>query len=278
MLQTNDSYVSDMSSVNQFSSYYSSIHGWLSVSVCFVGIVLNITDIFVLKKTKLVTFTTNLILILIAIFDSIVMLIYIPFCLHYYIQFTNPYSIYPIPERDTYFWTAYSIGKTLVSVTFHSISIWLTVYLAFYRFITMKKTTFGIKKHLKKRKITNKIISHFLSNSKTYLFVTIAYCILICVPIYLVPVIRHDIYYNITSENETIGEPVHVYLVDQSELNKSTNDLFFRLSFYTQAIFAKFIPCILLTIFIYSIIGIMSTIKKNKKRLYSVSRVRNLKF
>lgn len=272
MFQSNDnllcqnlSYI--ISSVAKFSNFYSNIHGWLSIIVCSLGVIMNTINIFVLRKTRLSSFTTNLILSLIALFDSLVMLMYIPFCIHYYIQFEISSGI--IIERDTLFWTVYSVSNTFVSITLHSISIWSTVYLAFFRYITIKESILRFKSFDTNPTFTKKILDHFLSNSKRYLFVNILFCVLICVPIYMATAIKHEIYiqnYNL-NETETIEEPVYAYFIGQSDLNKLTNDLLFNLSFYFQAIFVKIVPCILLTIFITLILIKISVIEKNRKRL-----------
>jgi hypothetical protein len=83
-------------------------------------------------------------------------------------------------------------------------------------------------------------------------------CIFISIPSYLYP--------DILKQNSTSNDSF-VYLIRQSDLNIQTENLIFKLSFYTQAIPAKIIPCCLLSIFIPLIIYNLVVFKKKKQRL-----------
>ena len=104
------------------SEKYSQIHGWLSVAICMVGIPFNIFNMVVLNKAKIASFATNSILISIAFCDTVLMLTYLPFSIHFYILNSNSYSSETTAKRDTFFWTHYSLFNIFVSVTFHSIT------------------------------------------------------------------------------------------------------------------------------------------------------------
>lgn len=241
-----------------FSRYYSQIHGLIALVVCFTGIPLNLFNTFILIRNETAAFTTNLILICIAFFDSLIMLIYVPFCIHFYIRNKFSHSIDPYPERDTLFWIIYSLLNTCTSITFHSISIWLTVYLAFYRYISLAKSVASISK-TETSKLKIKICDYLLLKNKILILFIILVCVAFCFPIYLFPTVRSFVHNNMTSNETKI-----VYFVDQSELNVATNDLIFKLSFYSQAIFVKLIPCILLLVFISLLINDLYVIKKNR--------------
>lgn len=94
-----------------FSLSYSNVHGWLSLIICFVGIPSNLFIIAVLLRKKIYSFTINLILISIAISDSITMLVYLPYCFHFYVLHSNSYLIEPFPLRDTYVWTVSNLFR-----------------------------------------------------------------------------------------------------------------------------------------------------------------------
>ena len=109
------------------------------------------------------------------------MIVYIPFCVHFYIINTNSHSAEPYPKRDTLFWTLYSLINTFISVTFHCISIWLTVYLAFYRYIKLAKTIFNISDEDEMEITTPHKIPTYLEALKqtetaTYKFVLLRFC------------------------------------------------------------------------------------------------------
>ena len=268
--------INEVNYLSAFSNSYSEIHGWVSVIISSFAIPLNIINSITLYKIKTSTFKTNLILILIALCDSIIMLVYIPFCIHFYIRNKNSYSSQPNPERDNLFWAKYSIFNSNLSVTFHFISVWLTVYLAFYRYLTLEKSIVSIKKKKFKKnlKLKYKIFIYLLSKSKITMILIVFFSVLICIPVYLFPVVRCDIYENITSSNETILNQTFVYYMDQSDLNIELNGLIFKLSFYLQAILGKMVPCCLLAMFIYLIIKNLNFIKKYREKFSSNKKVK----
>lgn len=263
---------------------YSRIHGWLSLFICSFGTLFNILNIFILHKTKISTSTTNNILILIAISDSIIMLIYIPFCVHYYIINSVSYLSEPNPKRDTLFWTSFSIINTFISITLHCISIWLTVYLACYRYITLGKLVNPLKKNLFKKSTStkSKLIEDILAKDNLIIALLILFCIIICIPVYLFPSIQQDVF-NKTSEvnignlsvfeYETNNETMYVYYLAQSYLNLISNGFVFKASLYLQAIFGKIIPCFLLVIFISFLVDILLVIRQNRKKFNTFRNV-----
>jgi thyrotropin-releasing hormone receptor len=237
-------------SILTFLSNYSKIHGWLSTATCLIGILLNILNILILMRKKFKS-NPNSIFMSIAFFNSITMIVYLPYTIHYYIINQNLLSIDADPKRDTLFWTSYAILGTMICLTTHSISIWLTVYLSIYRYITIKKQSLN---------------SHSLKYNNLIILLIIIFCIIISIPSYLYP--------DILEQNSTSNDSF-VYLIRQSDLNIQTNNLIFKLSFYTQAIPAKIIPCCLLSIFIPLIIYNLIIINKKKERLLNLNNRRN---
>ncbi|CAG9761027.1 unnamed protein product [Ceutorhynchus assimilis] len=81
--------------LNSFSKKYEDIHGPLSFVVCVFGSIANVLNICVLT-TKDMRWPTNLILTGLAIADLLVMLEYIPFTIHRYINVEVTYLICPL--------------------------------------------------------------------------------------------------------------------------------------------------------------------------------------
>ena len=256
--------MSNSSLILKISDSYADFHGWISLILCLFGIPFNIFIIIILRRTKIATFAINLILICIAICDSITMLVYVPYCIHFYIIHSNSYSSQTSPSRDNYFWTIYLLINIFISITFHSLSIWLTVYLALYRYFYLLNSVSRLRKRqqqtnkIKKDK-ENKIIKFILNKSVQTIILIFVFCLIFCMPTYFYPSIESNNYKN--SSNLT------VYYVDQSSLNKMTDGFVFKASFYGQALFARIIPCILLVTFISLLIHSIILVKKNKKEL-----------
>ena len=170
-----------------------------------------------------------------------------------------------MPSRDTYFWTCYSLVNIFISVTFHSLSIWLTVYLALYRYFYIKESVSRItKKGSNMETKNNKLIELFLNKPVLALFLIIIFCLLFCMPTYFFPTIKFNYINSTNSSKESI-----IYYVDQSYLNIITNGFVFKASFYGQAVFAKILPCFLLVTFIYLLIHSLLIVKQNQKNLKS---------
>ena len=117
----------------RFSNFYRPIHGWLSSCVCLFGILSNTLNIIVLTRPNMISSPTNLILTCLAASDLLTMLSTLPSNFYSSVLYANsPNDL--VPERDTLIWAHFSKIHVMTSVTFHSISIWLTVYLAVFRY------------------------------------------------------------------------------------------------------------------------------------------------
>ena len=222
------------------------------------------------------------------------------FGIYFYLIYAGHQLDVPSPERDTYFWTTFAKIHVMASVTFHSISTWLTVYLACFRCIYLssaQSSACGVQKSSnlnKKSSQRNKCLvccsklsyafQRCMLACRTYtctLFGIInicLFCILFCFPAYLFPSVREKSFNNynnntisnLTNNNaeiKALEENQVYYIVENSDLDIKTNGLIFKVMFYTQAIFGKFLPCILLTTFSTIIIHSLVIINRNKKRL-----------
>jgi hypothetical protein len=244
-----------------FNNWYKSIHGYASLVVCLFGITLNFFNVIVLTRKHMIS-STNILLTALAISDFLTMLVYIPASLKFYclVDKFNADST-KCTEVDaimhTYFWTFYALFYINITVTMHSFSIWLTVLLAFFRYLYICQNKIGQRVCTKK----NTIISIFL----TFLF-----CVVLCIPSFLlskiVPVSTDRIHSNFTNPNQTF------YELAQSEIDLKLNGLIFSLTFIIQAFLTKFIPCVLLIVLSSLLIYSIHRANKSSKRLQSLGR------
>ena len=77
---------------------------------------------------------TNQILAAMAVSDLLVIGSYIPFVVH---NFLLSDSV-PLAEMYTYGWAVFTLLHAHNTVLFHTISIWLTVLLAVWRYLTVR--------------------------------------------------------------------------------------------------------------------------------------------
>lgn len=76
---------------------------------------------------------TNAILTGMAVSDLLVIASYIPFVIHNFFR-----SEVPLQDMYTYGWAVFTLFHAHNTVLFHTISIWLTVLLAVWRYITVR--------------------------------------------------------------------------------------------------------------------------------------------
>ena len=235
-------------SLDSFSQTYESIHGYLSLVICLLGIALNFFNIIVLTRKHMIS-STNAILTTLAVSDFIAMFVYIPAAIKFYSIIESKNC-----GENSLFWTAYALFYVNVSVTMHSISIWLTILLAFFRYVYICHNELG------KRLCTMK-------NTNISIIITTAICIFMCLPSYLLSkIIQVDCIDN--STNITIN----TYNIIQSDIDKISNGFVFRITFFIQAFCVKLIPCFLLIILSTLLVYSVRVANRNNNKLLELGR------
>lgn len=122
------------SALEQFSRWYSGVHGYLCVAICVFGIVSNILNIVVLTDRRMASSPTNFILTALAISDLLPMLTYLPYAVYFHCVA----GVHPDP-RNGYprAWIVFLLFNNSFIITSHTVSVWLTVTLAVFRYIAV---------------------------------------------------------------------------------------------------------------------------------------------
>ncbi|KAL4231274.1 G-protein coupled receptor [Mactra antiquata] len=225
---------------------YAEIHGYISVIVCVFGIIANIANIVVLNK-KHMRSSTNVILMWLAVADLCTMMEYVPFALKFYI-FKDPDLEFP--NNKLYGWMCYLLFHAGFSITMHSVSIWLTIMLALFRFLYIFFPHKGsIYCSIKHAKII--IATVFLT------------AVLVCIPNYIsnywtkLNVVIDD--KNLTVYTFTQRKDVDPRFIIISEFN-----------YWLQSILIKLVPCFLLTVL--TILLITAVHKAHKRHMHLKSQ------
>ncbi|EDV96811.1 GH16474 [Drosophila grimshawi] len=120
------------SSIDDFHTNYKYFHGYFSLIVCILGTLANTLNIIVLTRREMRS-PTNAILTGLAVADLAVMLEYIPYTVHDYILSAR----LPREEQLSYSWACFIKFHSIFAQVLHTISIWLTVTLAVWRYIAV---------------------------------------------------------------------------------------------------------------------------------------------
>ncbi|XP_076323336.1 G-protein coupled receptor dmsr-1-like [Tachypleus tridentatus] len=219
-----------------FKAQYIPIHGYLSLIICIFGIMTNILNIIVLTRNNMVS-PTNAILTGLAVADMFVMASYVPFTIHTYIH-----SDQLEEEKYSYAWAVFTLFHAHFTVVCHTISIWLTVTLAIWRFLAVSFPA-NSKKWCTMPRAECAIIS------------TYATCALFCIPMYLT--------FTISEENKNTLQ----YKVNFSAIATRNNRLLEKTNFWVFSVLTKLVPCVLLTGLSVGLIHVLYEADLRKKRL-----------
>ncbi|GAB1608378.1 sex peptide receptor-like [Argonauta hians] len=224
-----------------YNQWYAGIHGYVACIVCIFGVLTNILNIIVLTRKNMIS-PSNIILTGLAISDGLTMAFYFPFALNNYVIY-GPES----PESqdsigDARFLFAYAV----CSVVVHSISIWLTVTLALFRYIFIRYPRKG---------------THLCSIPRAKLAVILVTVVttIVCAPNTATLEIT-----SITESNTTI------WRVDFRE-NNEAEIILKKMNFWVQAFILKLLPSLLLTILSILLVKTMQDVEVRRKRLLSRS-------
>ncbi|CAG9854064.1 unnamed protein product [Phyllotreta striolata] len=242
--------------LDAFKGSYEEVHGVLSFLVCVFGSIANVLNICVLT-TKEMRWPTNLILTGLAVADLLVMLEYIPFSFHRYMNLEDRKYI----SHYSYMWAVFMMFHAVFSQMFHFVSCCLTVILAIWRYLAIRNPT------------NNRF---WCDTRKTLYVILLTYlvCPLICFPLYqslqILP------YNQSCDANERI--------VDNKDVSNRTdviyklifvmtyvNQNYAQMSFWIYAVVIKFLPCILLTYLSRKLILVLCETKKRKTVLLNYS-------
>ncbi|XP_014203444.1 sex peptide receptor [Copidosoma floridanum] len=256
--------------LDAFHTRYVSIHGYVSLLVCTFGSIANGLNIAVLSRKEMSS-PTNAILTGLAVADLLVMIEYIPYVIHTH--------LYHRPKRDTYTygWALFVLFHSNYAQIFHTISIWLTVTLAVWRYIAVAYPQ-------KNRE--------WCSYRRTIMAIVAAYVIvpLLCSPMYLTTEIviknrlldANDCEVNLTARqlhgkqdtNSTNAEPKNttLYFVAMTESARAIG--FEDLNLWVYGVVIKLIPCLALTIFSRRLILALVEAKKRRKKLTTTTMLK----
>ena len=225
-----------------FHLWYKEIHGYLAVIVCIFGIIANILNIVVLTRKNMIS-ATNCILTGLAVSDGLTMVAYLPFALRFYCL----YGTEPTPERNTLSAIRFMLFYACFSVVVHTVSIWLTVTLAVFRYIFIKYPRYGT-------------VLCSLWRAKLAVILVFLVTLIVCIPNFItLTVMGHPV----ESGNST---DARLWIVDFKE-DTDMQKKIYNFNFWVQAILVKLVPCIGLTILSILLVHTMNEAEQRRQNL-----------
>ncbi|XP_054709025.1 G-protein coupled receptor dmsr-1-like [Uloborus diversus] len=221
-----------------YRNIYGSIHGYLSFIVCVFGITANILNIIVLTRKSMVS-PTNAILTGLAVADMLVMLSYLPFTFHNYIR-----KDLSEEEKFSYGWAVFTLFHAHFTVVNHTISIWLTVTVAIWRFMAVSFPA-----------SSNNLCS--MPRAKYAIIATYVTCTIFCIPVYIT--------FTVSKFKGTDGSVM--YRVDFSEIAQRHDKLLEKINFWLFSVITKLVPCVALTALSLGLIRVLYEANLRRQRL-----------
>ncbi|XP_059164780.1 G-protein coupled receptor dmsr-1-like [Physella acuta] len=218
----------EMSALHVLGDAYSSLHGVISLIVCAFGIPMNVLNITVLTRKHMRT-PVNCILTWLAVFDLLTMVSYVPFSLHFYCLTTS----YDRSGRNSWGWMTFLIFHVNITSTTHTISIWLGVTLAMFRY---KHIFSPAKGHITRVRR--------LIRARIAVFVVVVVSILVMIPNYMMnKIIPHQV-----TDPETNVTNV-IFVTENLNLGTEDVELVTQVNLWLHSALAKFLPCILMVVY-----------------------------
>lgn len=245
-------YVSNVDAIPElklFEVWYKPIHGYLAAIVCVFGVIANVLNIIVLTRKNMQS-STNVLLTGLAISDGLTMVAYFPWSLIMYVIHGTEVNV----DRDTYLCAEFQLGYAIFSVIIHSVSIWLTVTLAVFRYVFIRFPRRG---------------AHWCTIQRAKLAVVLVVVAVgvVCLPNSVTYKIFEAPSYQFPNLVDS-GVNGTVYWVDVKR-DTQFNRFFQRFNFWVQAIFIRLLPCALLTLFSILLVKTMRDAEKRRKKLIS---------
>ena len=186
---------------------------------------------------------TNCILTGLAVSDGLTMVAYLPFALRFYVL----YGTDPTPERNTLGAIRFMLFYACFSVVVHTVSIWLTVTLAVFRYIFIRYPRRGS-------------VLCSLRRAKIAVFLVYIVTLIVCIPNFVTITVQGH------GQKDENGTETYLWYV-AFKLKTQTDEFVYNFNFWIQAILVKLVPCIGLTILSILLVRTMKEAAERSKNL-----------
>lgn len=229
--------------LDAFSLWYSNWHGYISLTICAIGIPLNVINIIVLTRKKMQT-PINCILTWLAVADMATMVSYVPFVFHFYCHFSSYSQL--SSEKNSSAWMHFLLFQINFSATAHTISIWLAVGLAMLRHHHINSPAKGGLTRMRR-----------LIRARLMIGGIIVCSIILMIPNYL----SHSLE-EIQFSDNTTG-----YIFEDWALGSREVKPIKMIALVTYSLLAKLVPCLLIIIYGGLLLRTLNITMRNRRRM-----------
>lgn len=213
-----------------------------------LGIIANILNVVVLSRKNMIS-PTNCILIGLAVADMLVMCLYLPYCIMEFITEREQDCLIDdlVVACRSYPAVLYTLIYSNATIVFHTVSTWLTVALAIFRWMSV-----AFPSH------SRQLCS--MKRAKIAIGLTYIITIFACIPNYVSFTIHDVLATKIGS-----GDSMISYRVDFAQLKYG--DLIRKFNFWFYSVVMKLIPCLALTVLSTALVRALCEAEDRRRRL-----------
>jgi hypothetical protein len=222
--------------LERFRQWYENGHGYCASIICLLGIIANGLNIIVLTRKNMIS-ATNTILTALAVADGLTMLAYLPFAILYYC----------LDDQNSWGVAQFLLFYVCFSVLAHSISIWLTVNLAVFRYLFIRYPRQGQTLCSIERAKLSVILVFFAT-------------LFVCIPNFM----GHNV--------QPTQEKNVTYYIMSSREDSYFYQIIGRVNFWMISVLVKLFPCFLLIVLSVLLIRCMQEVEQRRKNLRKQAR------
>ena len=234
--------------LHNFSAMYGNWHGYITLTICAIGIPLNLVNVTVLTRKNMQT-PINCILTWLAVSDIATMVSYIPFSVHFYIEHSsNSISA----TKNSLSWMTFLMVYLNFSATTHTISIWLGVALAILRHRHIQSPAKGNLTRIRR-----------LIRARLAVCVIVVSSVLVLIPNYV----------SYSLEEVQYGANTSLYIFESWCLGTRNVKPIVLINLILYSVVAKLVPCVLIIVFGGLLLRTLNNKLRTKRRRLSENGV-----
>ncbi|TKR68463.1 hypothetical protein L596_024444 [Steinernema carpocapsae] len=239
-----------------FNRTYTVIHRYFCAIICICGVALNLIHIVVLTRKQMRIYAVNSILSIMAVCDVFTMTSYLVYIIRFkFVE--NEENVFGY----NYYWLLFLLGHVVLSIALHTISLYLSVIMAYIRVTALEK--------LDSKWVKSRSVGHIF-------FVTSIVVAILSIPTLLVHRIEkldpsffesEDV--NGTDPNAVL--PIALYTIGLDPMATERSCTLFKFNLWLTGICFKVIPCFLLFWFTAALMQKLYETSKKRRMLLGLN-------